>query len=524
MPISNTITEYDNEEIGFKVFKCKQLTTVNMSVEQQNDSKIYKIITDIQNGKLNNDSYVIDINDNILYKTQDLESKKYYAIYLLEKFQKSIIEEYHSSPFSGHFGIKNTYDKIRKKYFWPEMLTQITEYVKNCHNCQINKINRKLKHVYCDLLEVENPFSRVEIDITGPYQETIRGNKYVIAAIDCFTKFVEMRAIPNQDKFTVAKFIYEDILTRHSPPLILQSDRGGAFLSEIVSEIIVIFPPTVQKFSTGYNPSVQGQIERANASIKEYLRTNIIDEEDWDLMIPSCRFSINTKLNTTTNRTPFELLYNRQPYTFKDLELNFRTKTDRKGNLFTKETKEKYEKEINNIRRKIRERQIKNAKYYNKTHRQPIYLIGDLVMVRNKHLELNKPKALQPKFEGPFIVIMKCGKNAYLLQEVVNPDKHRKVNKRLMESYYNSNYRFLENNPLPDKYVADINTLNTEFDADSELSSDSETEVYLNSEEQIFENNLSRNDEREIPLNSISSSSDYDLETEIDENQIRGKK
>lgn len=84
LPIPNTITEYDNEEIGFKVFKCKQFTTVNMSVEQQNDPKIYKIITDIQNGKLNNDSYVIDINDNILYKTQELDSKKYYAIYLPE--------------------------------------------------------------------------------------------------------------------------------------------------------------------------------------------------------------------------------------------------------------------------------------------------------------------------------------------------------------------------------------------------------------------------------------------------------
>ena len=259
------------------------------------DKDIYALFLKLNSGILNSDKFLIGMSDNLVYRKLKIDDRYFYAIYLPEKYRKSIVTEYHSSPLCGHSGINYTYDKIRRKYFWPKMLEEITEYVRNCHQCQLNKIDRKLKPGYCDLLDIEQPFSRVEIDITGPLEVTPRGNKYIIAAIDCFTKYVEMRAIPNQDKFTVAKFIYEDIICRHSPPLILQSDLGGAFVSDIVQAIVSIYPPTIQKYSSGYNPEVQGLIERTNHTIKEYLRTNLENEEDWDLLFPSCRFSLNTR-------------------------------------------------------------------------------------------------------------------------------------------------------------------------------------------------------------------------------------
>ena len=132
-----------------------------------------------------------------------------------------------------------------------------------------------------------------------------------------------MRAIPNEDAYNISKFIYEDIITRHSPPKILQSDRGAVFLSEIVTAMISIHPPTIQAFTSGYNPECQGLVERSNSIIKEYLRTNCESESDWDLFIPSCRFALNTRINSTTLRTPFELLYNRRPYDYKDIEIGF---------------------------------------------------------------------------------------------------------------------------------------------------------------------------------------------------------
>ena len=400
------------------------------------------------------------------------------------------------------------------------MYTEIKNYVQSCDKCQKNKINRKLKPGYCELLEVEKPFSRIEIDIAGPFETTPRGNKYVIAAIDCFTKYVELKAIPAQDQYNVAKFVLDDIICRHSPPLIIQSDLGGAFISESLQAIESVYPPTIHKYSSGYNPEVNGQVERNNASIKEYLRTSLESETDWDLLIPSCRLSLNTRINTTTKRTPFEMLYNRQPYSFKDLELGVRSKSKENPLLFNESTKLKYEKEKEKIRKRIKDKQIRTAIKYNENHRQPIYLIGDLVMIKNRHLNPNQRTALQKKFEGPYIVIMRCHKNVYLIQDVYNPDITRKVNLRLMESYYNRDYRFLVDNPLPMKYLADIDKIQTEYDAEGEESTDSETELYFEEKLQSYPDS----DESIVvlPSNHVSEVEPFS-DKETFENQVQSQ-
>ena len=85
-----------------------------MSHQQQADPSISLIRDKLMNGSLKDQSFVIDIKDNNLYKIIDYYDRQFYDIYLPEKFVDSIITEYHCSPFSGHLGINATYDKIRK--------------------------------------------------------------------------------------------------------------------------------------------------------------------------------------------------------------------------------------------------------------------------------------------------------------------------------------------------------------------------------------------------------------------------
>ena len=46
-------------------------------------------------------------------------------------------------------------------------------------------------------------------------------------------------------------------------------------------------------------------------------------------------------------------------------------KTNKKHNLMTDKSKENYKREIEKIRKRITEKQIKTAKYYNENHRLP---------------------------------------------------------------------------------------------------------------------------------------------------------
>ncbi len=53
---------------------------------------------------------------------------------------------------------------------------------------------------------------------------TKKGNKYIVIAIDYFTKWQIAKAIKEATAKTISKFIYEKIIYEHGCPQVLQSD------------------------------------------------------------------------------------------------------------------------------------------------------------------------------------------------------------------------------------------------------------------------------------------------------------
>ena len=66
---------------------------------------------------------------------------------------------------------------------------------------------------------------------------TEEGNKYVLAAVDHFTRWVEAFPIRNQEATTVARKLVDELFCRFSPPEQLHSDQGRQFESELIEEI-----------------------------------------------------------------------------------------------------------------------------------------------------------------------------------------------------------------------------------------------------------------------------------------------
>ena len=70
----------------------------------------------------------------------------------------------------------------------------------------------------------------------GPLPKTLKGNRYVIVAVDYFTKWAEATAVKEADAQTVVRFIHTNIITRHGVPKEITSDRGTEFLNQLVEE------------------------------------------------------------------------------------------------------------------------------------------------------------------------------------------------------------------------------------------------------------------------------------------------
>ena len=96
------------------------------------------------------------------------------------------------------------------------------EYVKTCYTCQQrgsqkeNNIKRTIK--------INDIFERWGIDVVGPLIPTEQGNRYIIVAMEYFTRWPEARPTKTANSIDTATFIYEEIICRYGAPKVIQSD------------------------------------------------------------------------------------------------------------------------------------------------------------------------------------------------------------------------------------------------------------------------------------------------------------
>jgi len=63
------------------------------------------------------------------------------------------------------------------------------------------------------------------------------GVHYIITLTEYLTRWAEAQLVKDFMVVTVAKFLFENILTRFGYPKILMRDRGTYFLNEIISTL-----------------------------------------------------------------------------------------------------------------------------------------------------------------------------------------------------------------------------------------------------------------------------------------------
>ena len=105
-------------------------------------------------------------------------------------------------------------------------------------------------------IPVAGPFDRVGIDIIK-FPRSSCGNQYAVVFIDYLTKWPEVFAMRNQTAATIARLLIEEIVSRHGVPSETLSDRGKAFLSSLMKEVVKLLG-THQCNTTAYVPSSNG--------------------------------------------------------------------------------------------------------------------------------------------------------------------------------------------------------------------------------------------------------------------------
>jgi transposase-like protein len=78
----------------------------------------------------------------------------------------------------------------------------------------------------CDL------FHRVAFDTVGPLPETRTCNKYILVAIDHYSKWCEAKVVADHGAKTAARFLEDDVICRYRVPEFVLTDNGGEWAAE----------------------------------------------------------------------------------------------------------------------------------------------------------------------------------------------------------------------------------------------------------------------------------------------------
>src|SRR6266540_2671681 len=115
------------------------------------------------------------------------------------------------------------------------MYEDIRGYVQTYDACQ-RRGNTKANNIL-HLIEPKASFQRIGINIVGSLTITKKGNRYIVTAIDYFTKWLIAKAIKKTIAKTVSKFIYEKIICEHGCLQVLQSDQRTHFVNRVIQNL-----------------------------------------------------------------------------------------------------------------------------------------------------------------------------------------------------------------------------------------------------------------------------------------------
>ena len=234
----------------------------------------------------------------------------------------SVLQGIHSTPFSGHLGVKRTLLRTKNRFFWPKMAIQIKDFVRNCQVCAQTKLNCHNEKAPLQPIEVNEPFVFWAMDYMGPLPETSRGNKHLLVVMDHFTKWCEVFPTADQKASTIAEILVNRVFSRFGPPTIIHSDQGRNFESNLMQEVCSLMGIHKSR-TTAYHPQCDGQVERQNRTLQEMLAAFVSDHrDDWDNWVSLAVYAYNTSCHESTGFCPYELVFGRSARTPLELDLD----------------------------------------------------------------------------------------------------------------------------------------------------------------------------------------------------------
>jgi len=234
----------------------------------------------------------------------------------------------------------------------------------------------------------------------------------ILVVVDRFTKLAHFT--PCSKKLTsagLADLFIKEIVRLHGIPSDIVSDRGTIFVSQFWTALMKSLG-IQQKLSSAYHPQTDGQTERVNQYLEQYIGCySDYLQQNWFSNLPLAEFSYNSTFHSAIQMSPFFASFGYDPPLDLSCEIN------KDFPMSVQESINGLKENFEIIKNELKLAQESAQRFSNKSRREHLFKVGDQVYLNRQNIKTTRPCA---KFDwkqlGPFEIREKINNVAYRLE------------------------------------------------------------------------------------------------------------
>ena len=355
----------------------------------------------------------------VLYYQWEEGKEKANLLVVPESLKEEVLRYGHDSQVGGHLGRDKTVAMLKRRFLWHGLAKDVAVYIKTCRECSLGKRQSRKPKAPLKNYQAGHPGDRVHMDILGPFCLSETGKRYVLMIIDQFSRWVEMVPLTVQDAESVARTFFETYVVRFGVPFVLHTDQGRNFDSALVKSFCKLLEITKTR-TTPYRPSSNGQVERYNTIVLNFLRCFLRGrQKEWDRYLPVLGMNIRAMVNRSTGFTPNMLQLGHEInlpvdvlYGMPAVKNFFDTASG-----YLKALLSQFREVHAEARANLRGAQRCQKKLYDVSAKVQAFDVGDLVYQRNVSVKLGQSRKLNPLFKGPYLITKVLAPHLYEVQD-----------------------------------------------------------------------------------------------------------
>ena len=189
----------------------------------------------------------------------------------------------------SHPGQAETLRRVAARYYWPKMMEDVSNFVKNC-KCQAVKVHKHTKIPPVNRPIPGRRFTQLMVDVVGPLPKSAKGMTHLLTIIDRTSRYVQAVPMPEATAESCCQAFLEGWVAQFGLCRNIISDNGNTFIAKLWTTMHVKLGALVS-YTPLYHSASLGHLERQHRDIKTSLKAAPLEMGDkhglnWPTVLP----------------------------------------------------------------------------------------------------------------------------------------------------------------------------------------------------------------------------------------------